>query len=108
MADQAIEQYLLALKEKPDWSKGHNNVAVIYARKGALDKAIEHFELAAKFNPQDPEVHYNLGNAFLGEGLNRRALEEFQKASMLDPANPLYIRKLDEMSRMGKLKDGKK
>ena len=108
MVDQAIEQYLLALKEKPDWSRGHNNVAVIYARKGVLDKAIEHFELAAKFNPRDPEVHYNLGNAFLGEGLNRRALEEFQKASMLDPANPLYIKKLDEMSRMGKLKDGKK
>lgn len=108
MPDQAIEQYLLALKEKPDWSTGHNNLAVIYARKGVLDKAIEHFELAAKFNPRDAEVHYNLGNAFLGEGLNRKAFEKFQKASMLDPANPLYIKKLDEMSRMGKLKDGKK
>jgi hypothetical protein len=62
--DKAIEQYLLALKFKPDHTKAHYNLGNAYASQGLPDKAIEQYLLALKFRPDYPEAHHNLGNTY--------------------------------------------
>jgi tetratricopeptide (TPR) repeat protein len=109
MINQTIEQYRLGLAYQLDWAKGHNNLGAAYATRGDTDKALEHFEIALRLDPRDSEIHYNLGNIFLEKGWRGKAFEEFQKAATLDPVNPLYQRKLSEMSQTENVRDkGKK
>ncbi len=82
--DDAIEQYQLAIKLKPD-ADAYNNLGVIYRERNMPDKAIEQYMLAIKLNPDMPEAYFNLGNIDRDRNMPEKAMEYYQTAIELRP-----------------------
>ena len=61
MADEAAEQYRIALTLKPDYAIAHNNLGLIYAEKGLTNKTIEQYRSALRVSPDYAAAHNNLG-----------------------------------------------
>jgi hypothetical protein len=85
MFDRAAEQYLIAIKLKPDFAAAHNNLAVAYASQGLWDMAIAEFQATLRLMPDFPAAHYNLGLAYSARGQSDKAAEEYQNALRLKP-----------------------
>jgi len=105
--DQAAEQYETGLRYNPAWAEGYNNLAVIYLKSGDKNKAIDNFMEAIKLNPRDPDLHYNLGLLYLEKGTQEKAFQEFETAAAYNPGNPLFTKKLSEVSERMKRRGGK-
>jgi tetratricopeptide (TPR) repeat protein len=84
-SDLAIERYKSVLRLNPNYTEGHNNLAVAYKRKGMTEKAIEHYKVALKLEPNRAEIHNNLGNAYELLGLSDKAIECYERAIALNP-----------------------
>jgi len=54
--DKAIELYKEALKTDPRQTWYHNNIAVVYAKKGDIRNAIRHWEISLSINPDQEDV----------------------------------------------------
>ncbi|MCK4912855.1 MAG: tetratricopeptide repeat protein [Candidatus Omnitrophica bacterium] len=74
---KAIEEFKLAIKDKPDLASAHNNLG---AQLEEIDKAIEEFKLAIKYEPDFAEAHNNLGIAYAKIGKTNKAIEEYELA----------------------------
>ncbi len=85
MPDKAIEQYLIALKLKPDYADAHNNLGFIYQALNMPDEAIEHYLIALKLKPDYAEVHINLGNIYLTRNMPDKAIDHYLTALELKP-----------------------
>ena len=51
----------------------HNNLGVVYGKKGLLDKAEEHFKASIKLNPDDSYSYHNLAKVYEMKGLKDKA-----------------------------------
>jgi tetratricopeptide (TPR) repeat protein len=58
----------------------HNNLGVMYDRRGSHDKAVEEYEKAIAINPTFADAHSNLGLAYDRKGRYDKAVEEYEKA----------------------------
>jgi tetratricopeptide (TPR) repeat protein len=58
--DEAIAQYQMALKIRPDYESAHFNFAKDLAQKGRLQESITHFQAALQIDPADTEAMYLL------------------------------------------------
>jgi tetratricopeptide (TPR) repeat protein len=58
--DEAINEYIAALKIKPDYADAHYNLGASFAYIGRIDEAIIEFQEVLKLNPKDTEVRKNL------------------------------------------------
>jgi tetratricopeptide (TPR) repeat protein len=85
LTDQAIEQYQIALRLKPDYEEAHNNLGNAYASRGLLDEAIEQYQIALRLKPDYEKGYNNLGNAYASKGLLDQAIEQFKIALRLKP-----------------------
>ena len=83
--DEAIEEYKLAIKYKPDFVVAHYNLGNAYGIKGLIDKAIEEYKLAIKYKPDDAEAHYLLGFTYRFKVLTDKAIKEFKLAIKYKP-----------------------
>ena len=83
--DEAVKEYLAALRLKPDLPEVHNNIGNTHTKQGRLDEAIEEYTAALRFNPDYADAHYNLGLAYWKKGLKYEAREEFEMALRLKP-----------------------
>jgi len=63
----------------------HNNMGVIYQRKGENDKAIQEFALAVQINPQYADAYHNLGNTYYQMQKYEDAAKSYQAAIQLNP-----------------------
>ena len=62
--DLAIEAYENGLR-LADWSaEVHNNLGVLYSRKGAIDKAVKEFREAIKLDPDYGSPYHNLAKIY--------------------------------------------
>jgi hypothetical protein len=82
-ADEAIEQFRIALQLRPDYAEAHNNLGSAYSDKGWIDVAIEHYLIALQLKPDHPLIHFNLGLAYKEKGLTNEAVREFETALMI-------------------------
>ncbi len=82
---EAIEQFNLALRLKPDYFDAANNLGLALARANRVPEAVEAFRRAIGINPDSAEGHNNLGVALANTGRMPEALQEFQQAVRLDP-----------------------
>jgi tetratricopeptide (TPR) repeat protein len=82
--NDAIENYLHALRIKPDYADAHNNLGVAFAQQGKLDQAIASFQQAVRFNPTYTEALNNLGNALRMAGRLDEAMTSLQQALRLN------------------------
>jgi hypothetical protein len=58
--DEARDQFIEALRIKPDYSEAFNNLGVVYSRTGHIDEAIHQYEQALKVNPDYGDAESNL------------------------------------------------
>jgi len=77
MFEMAKEQYLIAIKLRPDYAEAYSNLGNIYQTYNILDRAEESYLLAVKFKPDFPEAHYNLGIIYQTLNMPDKAMEQY-------------------------------
>ncbi|HVV00952.1 MAG TPA: tetratricopeptide repeat protein, partial [Verrucomicrobiae bacterium] len=85
--NEAMANYAIALKLKPDYADGHYNLANALARAGDFRGAGEHFAKAAEYDPASPDAHNNYGYVLMREGNYSAAEREFRETIRLRPAS---------------------
>lgn len=75
--DEAIKEYLTALKIKPYYASVHNNLGTAYYEKGNVDMAIKEYMMALKIKPDYADAHNNLGAAYYEQGKIDEAIKEY-------------------------------
>ncbi|HXW69241.1 MAG TPA: tetratricopeptide repeat protein [Dissulfurispiraceae bacterium] len=85
MFDKAVEQYLIAVKLKPDFVEAHNNLGAVYQFLKMPDKAMEQFLIAVKLKPDFAEAQLNLGIIYQTLDMPEKAVEKYMAAIKLRP-----------------------
>lgn len=83
--DEAIREYLTALKINPNYIDAHNNLGTTYAQLGRLDDSIKEFLTVITLKHDHAEAHNNLGNAYYSQGRLDESLKEYLTAVDLNP-----------------------
>jgi len=60
----AREEYLKAVRSRPDLYQAFYNLGIIYHREGRTDRALAAFKEAARLNPDFPQVQLSLFNLY--------------------------------------------
>lgn len=80
--DEAIATFQSLTEDYPELPEPHNNLAVIWAKRGSYDKARIELQAALAINPDYAIAHENLGDVY-----SRLAGAEFEQAATLDKGN---------------------
>jgi Flp pilus assembly protein TadD len=81
--DKAMDELRQIVSLAPNLSAPHNNLGILYKRKGLLDKAIEEYKQAIRIKPDYAEAHNNLGIAYREKGLFKEAEMAYREALRL-------------------------
>ena len=104
--DEAIEHYLITLKQNPEHADAHNNLGIALAMKGKLDEAIEQFQLALRYKPEVAGGHSNLGNALAAQHKLDEAIREYETTLRLNPKDARAHNNLgNALAEQGKITD---
>lgn len=93
--EEAIAQYRALVSDFPELPEPHNNLAVLYARKGEYAQARDELERAIAAAPDYAVARENLGDVYV-----RLAQIEYQRAAGLDKANRGVAAKLELVKRI--------
>jgi tetratricopeptide (TPR) repeat protein len=66
--DEAIADYLSALKISPDYYPAHNNLGSLYLGKSDFKSAEEQFQEVIRLDQNDADAYFNLGNVLMLTG----------------------------------------
>jgi tetratricopeptide (TPR) repeat protein len=83
--DEAIADYDVAIRLKPDDAWAYSNRGNAYNKKGEHDRAIADFDTAIRLKPDDAGLYTNRGNAFSVKGQQDRAITDYDAAIRLKP-----------------------
>ncbi|MBI3405689.1 MAG: tetratricopeptide repeat protein [Acidobacteria bacterium] len=82
---EAMKQYELALRLRPEDATVNNAFAAANIAAGHPDRAIKYLETALRSRPDYFDAHYNLGTALAIQGDFKGAVEQFRAAVRLNP-----------------------
>ena len=82
---QAISQFKMAIKRKPEFAVAHNNLGIVLDAEGKNEEAISHYKMAIKFNPDDFWAHNKLGHALVQKGEMKEAVYHYRETVRLRP-----------------------
>lgn len=85
MNDEAIPQFLTALRLRPGYTDAHINLGIAYNAKGMNELAIPQFMTALRINPDDADAHNNLGIAYVSKGMFDEGIQHYRMALRLKP-----------------------
>lgn len=85
LTSQAVNEYLVALKLKPDSVDTRVNLGVAYGKLGLTDMAVNELETALKIDPSAADAHHNLGYAYEKQGKIDKAIDEYLSALKINP-----------------------
>jgi tetratricopeptide (TPR) repeat protein len=85
--DQAIEQYLQAIRLDPIFFEAHNNVALSYMRQNEFASALEHFKEVLRFEPRHFSANLGLAKIYRQQGNMEAARRHLQTALEVSPGN---------------------
>jgi len=77
---QALENFLKAVNENPDFPEAHNALGLIYFDMKDFPKSEAHFKKAIELKPDYSEAYNNLGRIYLENDKLDKAIEMFKKA----------------------------
>ena len=104
--DEAIIQYRVGLRVRPDDAGAHNNLGAALLSKGQVQEAIGQFEKALHLKPDYFDAQDNLGCALSLEDRNDEALRHFQECLRLKPASVLpHLRLARNLTQLGRFHD---
>jgi len=84
---KAEQDYLAALKLKPEDADVHNNLGCLYLMQKEYQKAKDYLEKAISLNPMNGNFYYNLGLLFEANGDMDEALRTYKESFRIDPEN---------------------
>ena len=79
------QEYLTALKLKPDMAGSHFNLGILYYQEGEIGQAKEEFKKETEIDLANVEAYYNLGTIYKNSGQADSAAQFLQKAVEIDP-----------------------
>ena len=85
---QAENEFLAALRQRPDLPGLHLELGLVYAGAAQWAKAEEEFRAETKLQPGNAEASFRLGAALLQEAKAREARIELERADRLKPNMP--------------------
>ncbi len=83
--DEAIKEYITAIKLNPDSPEPHNDLGNIYSKLDRFDEAVKEYTIALKLKPNHAEAHNNIGNAYAIQGKLDEAIKEYLIVLKLTP-----------------------
>lgn len=83
--NEAIGEYLIAIKLRFDDARAHYNLAVAYLKQGRYDEEIYELKTALRLKPDYVKASNNLGVAYARQGLFDQAVKELLVAVRLAP-----------------------
>ena len=83
--EAALASYTEALRLKPNFSVGQENLGELLLKLGRRAEAIERFEAALRLQPEYADAHMNLGNALVAEGRVADAMRHLREAARIAP-----------------------
>ena len=86
--DEAILQYLAALRIRPDFAEAHNHLGNVYKIRGISSEAIDHYKAALRIKPEFAEAYYNLAHTLAEQGKIADAVKHYSAALKLRPEYP--------------------
>jgi tetratricopeptide (TPR) repeat protein len=91
---EAIEQYALALRERPGYAAARFNLATALAKAGRVDEAVDNLRRVLTDYPDDAVAKRRLaevltlrGELLFRDGKREEAVAQFDEALKLDPSN---------------------
>jgi tetratricopeptide (TPR) repeat protein len=84
-ADDAIREYVEALRLQPAYLIARNNLAVSFASRGRVNEAMGQLSEALRQQPNDPVTRNNLGSLLAQQSRWPEAIEQFSAALHLQP-----------------------
>lgn len=86
--EDAIKQYQIAIRVRPDFVEAYNNLGNVLAEMGRFEEAVVQYRTTLKFRPDITDVRVNLANLYLTMGKFDDAILEFKTAAKLKPDDP--------------------
>ncbi|MGD0885195.1 MAG: tetratricopeptide repeat protein [Thermodesulfovibrionales bacterium] len=83
--NEAVDEFITALKLRPDFAEAHYNLGIAYGRQNRLDEAVNQFITVLKLKPDYAAAHNNLGIAYLNQNRLNEAANEFITVLKLKP-----------------------
>jgi Flp pilus assembly protein TadD len=83
--EDAIAQYVEALRIKPYFVEAHNDLGNALVRQGKYQEAIDHYTVCLKIMPDLAKVHSNLGVALARQGRYQEAIAHYEEALRIKP-----------------------
>lgn len=83
--DAALASYEEAVRLKPNFSVGQENLGELLLKLGRRAEAIARFEAALRLQPEYADAHMNLGNALVAEGRVADAVPHLREAARIAP-----------------------
>lgn len=85
---KAAEEFLFAIKLKPDYGDAYHNLGNIYRQMGKNDLAAENYQKALSFNPNIWQSYQNLAVIYFEGGNIEKSIEMAKKAVEVNPGSP--------------------
>ncbi len=86
--DEAIKEYMIAIKLKPDSPEAHNSLGLVYFDQQRFEDAIKEYMIAIKLKPDSSEAHNNLGLVYFEQQKFEEAIKEYMTVIKLKPNSP--------------------
>ncbi len=78
--DDAIREYSLTIKLKPNFSDAYLNRGLIYHKQGLHDRAIADYDMAIQLGPDNERAFFSRGESYYQTGSYRRAMLDYLNA----------------------------
>ena len=82
---EAMGEFLAALRLRPTLAEAHAGLGVLRARQGRVNEAIASYEIALRLDPKLAEAHNDLGVALDRQGRVPEAVRQYEEAVRLRP-----------------------
>ncbi|MEK6876843.1 MAG: tetratricopeptide repeat protein [Nanoarchaeota archaeon] len=86
--DEAIREYMTAIKLRPDAPIVHHNLGNVYSKQGRFDEAIKEYMIALRLKADYVEAYNELGIVYSKQGRFDEAIKEYITALNLKPDFP--------------------
>jgi Tfp pilus assembly protein PilF len=103
-ADEAVQQYRVALGFDPNDANAHYDLAGVLLAQSKVEEAAAHFEQAVRLDPQAGDYHYDYAFALDRLGRSDEARSQYEAALRFKPKSAAYhygygahLRKTDKM-----------
>lgn len=109
MKQEALQEYLRALKENPLDVKTQSRLGDIYLQQGDLKQAADYYSKALALQPNSAEANFGLAKTFIAMNQESKALPILEHAVQLDPTNATAHYRLSTLYRkQGRSDDAKR